>query len=91
MASCTRPPSQNPPCRIPATGSPECTGSSSVIRLSGVMYEDTAASEPRAAQQVAPVEPMPLASATQTADPLKLDLDCAPTEACAHSDEGRKY
>src|SRR5664280_3271064 len=78
MASWTRPPSQNPPCGFPATGSPECIGSQRRHLDCRVHCTRIRQLEPCAAQQVAPVEPMTLTSTTQTANPLKLDLTAHP-------------
>ena len=73
LASCTRPPTQNPACRFPAPGSPGRTHgqASSDSRMTGLRVGQF---EPRAVQEVAPEQPVTLAASAQNADPLQLYL-----------------
>src|SRR5713101_6382270 len=72
MTPCTRPPTQNPACRFPAPGSPGRTyGQTSDSRMTGVRVRQL---EPRATQEVAPVQPVTLAASAQHSNPLQLHL-----------------
>src|SRR5215510_7013412 len=73
MAPWSCPPTQNPACRFPAPGSPGRTHDQSPSdgRMTSFRVRQL---EPRATQEVAPVQPVTLAASAQHSDPLQLNL-----------------